>query len=89
MNGSECLRKIDRLIDAGNGVWENPGSKAQRDIARFCCAVKDLVLDIYGAEHPYIKLYEGDEDVRHDLGQGMAALKSIRLEVDYWSNMGH
>lgn len=90
MNSSEVLQKIDVLIESGNSVWENPGSKAKQDIAQFCNAVKALVHDIYGADHPYVKKYENEnDDLQHDLGEGMSLLKSIRMEVEYSSNLGH
>lgn len=90
MNGSELLQRIDLLIDAGNRVWENPGSKASRDVAQFCGAVKELVLEIYGGDHPYIKRYHDEnQDLQQDLGEGMSVLKSIRMEVEYSSQLGH
>lgn len=90
MNGSELLEKIDLLIDQGNMVWESPGSNAKRDVARFCSAVKDLVHDIYGAGHPYVQRHTaGSEELQHDLGEGMSVLKSIRMEVEYSSQLGH
>lgn len=90
MNGSELLQKIDLLIDQGNMVWESPGSNATRDIARFCDAVKDLVLIIYGPSHPYIEKHStAAKDLQHDLGEGMSILQSIRKEVEYSSHLGH
>ncbi len=55
MNNSEFLQKIDFLSDQGNMVWENPGNKANQDIGRFCDAVKGLVHELYGADHPYLQ----------------------------------
>jgi hypothetical protein len=90
MNGSELLAKIDLLIDQGNMVWESPGRNADRDIARFCSAVQNLVLEIYDAEHPYLqKDTAGTDELDNDLGEGMSVLKSIRIEVEYSSQLGH
>lgn len=90
MNGSEFLEKIDLLIDQGNMVWESPGRNADRDIARFCSAVQDLVHEIYGAGHPYLqKDAAGTVELQNDLGEGMSVLKSIRMEVEYSSQLGH
>lgn len=90
MNASELLQKIDLLIDEGNMVWESPSSNAKRDISRFCGAVKGLVHDIYGDDHPYIKKHtEESVDSSHDLGAGMSLLTSIRKEVEYSSQLGH
>jgi hypothetical protein len=90
MNGSDLLQKIDLLIDQGNMVWESPGSSAARDVARFCSAVKDLVHEIYGPEHPYIEKHSAAaKDFQHDLGEGMSLLQSIRKEVEYSSRLGH
>ncbi len=90
MNGSALLEKIDLLIDQGNMVWESPGRNADRDIARFCTAVKGLVLEIYGEGHPYLlKSSENSNEQQNELGEGMSVLKSIRMEVEYSSNLGH
>jgi hypothetical protein len=90
MNGSEVLQKIDRLIDEGNMVWENPSSNAKRDISRFCGAVKDLVHDIYGDDHPYIKKHTAENEAMScDLGAGMSVLKNLRMEVESSSQLGH
>lgn len=90
MNGSEMLQKIDLLIDQGNMVWESPTRDASRAIARFCDAVKDLVQIIYGPGHPYIEQHTAEsKDLKHDLADGMAILKSIRKEVEYSSHLGH
>lgn len=83
MNASELLQKIDMLIEEGNLVWESPSSNAKRDIARFCGAVKILVHDVYGDDHPYIKKHTADKEaLSHDLGAGMSVLKSMRMEVE-------
>lgn len=83
MNGRELLQKIDLLIEHGNMAWENPGKDATQDIALFCDAVKDLVLEIHGADHPYIKKHAAAaKDMKHDLGDGMMLLQSIRKEVE-------
>jgi|LGOV01.1.fsa_nt_gb hypothetical protein len=90
MNGSELLQRIDLLIDQGNMVWESPGRNADRDIARFCSAVQDLVHEIYGAEHPYLQRdTAGTDELQNDLGEGMSVLKSIRMEAEYSSQLGH
>ncbi len=90
MNGNELLQKIDLIIDQGNNVWENPGSNAARDVGQFCDAVKDLVLAIYGPDHPYIEKHSAAaKDLRHDLGEGMSLLQSIRKEVEHSSRLGH
>lgn len=84
MNGSELLQKIDLLIDHGNMAWENPGNDAAQDIAMFCDAVKDLVLEIHGADHPYIKKHAAEtKEMKHNLGDGMMLLQSIRKEVEH------
>ncbi len=90
MNGNEMLQKIDVIIDQGNNVWENPGSNAARDVAQFCDAIKDLVLEIYGPDHLYIEKHSAaTKDLTHDLGEGMSLLHSIRKEVEYSSQLGH
>lgn len=90
MNGSALLEKIDSLIDQGNMVWESPGRNADRDIARFCTAVQGLVHEIYGEGHPYLlKGSENSNKQQNELGEGMSVLKSIRMEVEYSSHLGH
>jgi hypothetical protein len=90
MNGSELLEKIDLLIEQGNLTWESPGRNADRDIARFCSAVQGLVHEIYGAGHPYLQKDNADSnEFQNELGEGMSVLKSIRMEIEYSSNLGH
>ena len=83
MSSSELLERIDCLFEEGNLVWESPSSNAKQDIDRFCDAVKVLVQDIYGDDHPYIKKHTAEtEALSHDLGAGMSVLKSLRMEVE-------
>lgn len=90
MNGSELLQRIDLLIDQGNMVWESPGRNADRDIALFCSAVQGLVHEVYGDEHPYLQRETaGTDEQKNDLGKGMSVLKSMRMEVEYSSQLGH
>jgi hypothetical protein len=90
MKGSEWLKKIDLLIDEGNRVQEDPDNGNDRDVTSFCGAVKSLVEDIYGSEHPFHKRCSAPSgDGKHCVDEGLAVLKTIRNEVEYYSHMGH
>ena len=54
MNGNELLEKIDLLID----------QDANRDITRFCGAVKGLVEEVYGTEHPFVQKHTVEGQVK-------------------------
>ena len=96
MNTSDLVRRVDELIEMGNmvlatrtgvGLDETVDSAA---INKFYDAIGLLTEKIHGYSHPLSRKFETEADRYNpgDAEQGIAVLKSLRIEILYAGEFG-